>query len=116
MRETTATPHDNDVLYGNGQDGTIKAHPGNENFRKLVDQGKPLYVTARSTRKKGPIVSKIVNQIRNLNPPGRFLLKDANSNLWRDVGDKKARKKILTVLSGHALAVRRQLEAANVAT
>jgi hypothetical protein len=103
--ETTATPHNNDVLCGNGQDGIIKAHPGNENFRKLVDQGMPLYVMARSTHQKKPIVSNIVNQIRNLNPPGRFLHKDANSNLWRDVGDEKARKKIY-----HALTVRRQLE------
>ena len=86
---TTSTPHNNDVLCGRG--GTV--HPGNEHFRKLVDQKKRLYLTARFKREKRLISSKIVDEIRNLDPPGRFLLKDANSNLWRDIGDEKARDK-----------------------
>ena len=123
---TTSTPHNNDVLCGRG--GTVNAHPGNEHFRKLVDQKKRLYLTARFKREKRLISSKIVDEIRNLDPPGRFLLKDANSNLWRDIGDEKARDKTSQSLRENALAVRRQLEddfeksqlkqaqAANVAT
>jgi hypothetical protein len=128
VRETTSTPHNNDVLCGNGREGTLNAHPGNEHFQKLVDQEKRLYLTARSIHEKRLILSKIVDEIRNLNPPGRFLLKDANSNLWRDIGDERAHNKTSNSLRKNALAVRRQLEddfeksqlkqaqAANVAT
>jgi hypothetical protein len=44
VRETTSTPHNNDVLCGHGREGSINAHPGNEHFRKLVDQKKRLYL------------------------------------------------------------------------
>lgn len=32
----------------------------------------------------------IVDEIRSLNPPGRFLKQDANTKLWYDIGEKKA--------------------------
>ncbi|KAL3808080.1 hypothetical protein ACHAXA_006842, partial [Cyclostephanos tholiformis] len=105
---TTTTPHHNDVLCGRG--GTVNAHPGNEQYRKFVDQKKRLYLTARFKREKRLISSKIVDEIRNLDPPGRFLLKDANSDVWRDIGDEKARDKTSQSLRENALAVRRQLE------
>ncbi len=43
----------------------------------------------------------ILDEIRNLDPPGRFLLiEDEDSNLWRDIGDKKAQYKICQSLRG----------------
>lgn len=108
LEMTTTTPHNNDVLCGRG--GTVNAHPGNEQYRKFVDRKKRLYLTARFKREKRLISSKIVDEIRNLDPPGRFLLKDANSNVWRDIGDEKARDKTSQALRENALTVRRQLE------
>jgi hypothetical protein len=43
---------------------------------------------------KSDIASMILDEIRNLDPPGRFLDKDEDLNLWFDIGDKKARYKI----------------------
>ena len=107
LEMTTTTPHNNDVLCGRG--GTVNAHPGNEQYRKFVDRKKRLYLTARFKREKRLISSKIVDEIRKLDPPGRFLLKDANSNVWRDIGDEKARDKTSQALRENALTVRRQL-------
>lgn len=36
---------------------------------------------------------KIVEYIRSLDPPGRFLKRDETTNLWNDVGEKKAIEK-----------------------
>lgn len=106
---TTTAPHANDVLCGRG--GTVNAHPGNEQYRKFVDSKKRLYLTARFKREKRLISSQIVDQVRNLNPPGRFLMKDlANSSIWHDIGDEKARDKTSQALRETALTVRRQLE------
>ncbi|KAL3779608.1 hypothetical protein ACHAW5_001056 [Stephanodiscus triporus] len=105
---TTTTPHQNDVLCGRG--GTVNCHPGNEQYRKFVDRKKRLYLTARFKREKRLISSKIVDEIRNLDPPGRFLQKDAHSNVWRDIGDEKARDKTSQALRENALIVRRQME------
>lgn len=45
---STPKPHSNDVLCGRG--GTINAHPGNEQYRRLVDRKKRVYLTARFKR------------------------------------------------------------------
>lgn len=106
---TTTAPHDNDVLCGRG--GTVNAHPGNEQYRKFVDSKKRLYLTARFKREKRLISGQIVDQVRNLDPPGRFLMKDsANPSTWHDIGDEKARDKTSQALRETALTVRRQLE------
>ena len=106
---TTTAPHGNDVLCGRG--GTVNAHPGNEQYRKFVDSKKRLYLTTRFKREKRLISSQIVDQVRNLIPPGRFLMKDpANPTIWHDIGDEKARDKTSQALRETALTVRRQLE------
>ena len=37
--------------------------------------------------------TKIVEHIRGLNPPGRFLKQDPKTKLWYDIGNKKALEK-----------------------
>ncbi len=84
------TPGKNDCLYGRG--GATNHHPGNKAYRKLVDSKKAEYLA--STRVDKPEVSlSIVHMWRAMNPPGRFLVQDKTTRLWRDVGDDRAREK-----------------------
>jgi hypothetical protein len=104
---TTTAPHENDVLCGRG---VVNSHPGNEQYRKFIDLKKQLYLTARFKREKRLISCQIVDQVRNLNPPGRFLMNDpANPCIWHDIGDEKARDKTSQTLREMVLTVRRRL-------
>jgi len=99
-------PHDNDVLCGRGV--TTNRHPGNESFRSLVNCNKELYVT--STKKQKMKISRsIVEAVRSLEPPGRFLEKDQSSGKWFDIGDKKAVEKTSQALRDGAAGLRKQL-------
>jgi hypothetical protein len=83
-------PHPHDVLCGRG--GGTNAHVGNTHWRMLVAANKETYVTL--PKKQKMLLSKsIVNAIRSQGPPGRFLQKDNNTNLWYEVGDKRAEEK-----------------------
>jgi hypothetical protein len=104
----TKQPHNNDVLCGRG--GTINAHPGNEQYRTFVERKKRVYLTARFKREKRLIAQSIVDEIRRLDPPGRFLMKESNGEYWYDVGDEKARDKTSQALRENSMSVRRQME------
>uniref|UniRef100_A0A7S2EFM5 DUF6824 domain-containing protein n=1 Tax=Ditylum brightwellii TaxID=49249 RepID=A0A7S2EFM5_9STRA len=79
--------HKHDVLCGRGN--FVNNHAGNEYFRDLVKYHKVAYV-ACDKGEKGKFSRLIVHEIRSLNPPGRFLKQDNATNLWFDIGDKKA--------------------------
>lgn len=87
-----AEPNENDVLCGRG--GRINAHEGNVQFREIVVANKKEYL-AKSTKKleKAHIAARVVEYIRTMNPPGRFLKEDADTGMWFDIGDAKAIKK-----------------------
>jgi hypothetical protein len=83
-----------DVKLGRG--GDANSHIGNIKFRQLINQYKPRYTAASRSNK--PFVAEEVVQIwRNLDPPGRFLIRTdpvlGDDSTWHDVGDKRARKK-----------------------
>lgn len=59
----------------------------------LVAANKELYVSLPK-KQKMLLSQSIVNAVRSQNPPGRFLQKDAESDLWYDVGDKRAQEKV----------------------
>ncbi len=106
------TPNPNDVLCGRG--GNINSHRGNEQFRSFVEKRKRVYLTARFKREKRLIASSIVNEIRAMDPPGRFLarkgsMKD-NSGYWYDIGDEKARDKTSQALRENAPSIRAEIE------
>ncbi len=71
-------------------------------FRKVVDNNKRDYMRAHKSDKPR-IAARVVQIIRHLDPPGRFLapIREADRNsktkdctiIWQDVGDKKARAK-----------------------
>lgn len=101
-------PLENDVLCGRG--GSINSHGGNERFRLLVEKRKRVYLTARFKREKRLIASSIVTEIRDLNPPGRFLTRDSKSGQWQDIGDEKARDKTSQALRENAPTIRAEIE------
>eukprot|EP00980_Cylindrotheca_fusiformis_P021481 scaffold8353_cov138-Cylindrotheca_fusiformis.AAC.12 len=101
-------PHHNDVLCGRGV--TTNRHPGNESFRSLVGLNKEVYVS--STKKQKMEISRsIVEAVRSLDPPGRFLEKNLESGLWSDIGHKKAVEKTSQALRDGAANLRKQLSA-----
>jgi len=81
---------DHDILCGRG--GLTNHHKGNKRYRDIVALHRPDYVRAAKIQK--PSVARvIVRAIRNGDPPGRFLKKDATTGKWIDIGDKKAAEK-----------------------
>ncbi|KAL7565674.1 hypothetical protein ACA910_019765 [Epithemia clementina (nom. ined.)] len=99
---------DNDIILGRG---IGKSHHGNLKFRALVRKYKLRYLDAPKVQKPH-VAAELVKIWRALKPPGRFLarknttngtnstatitsIRDENirSEIWYDVGDKRAREK-----------------------
>lgn len=63
-----------------------------------------------STKKQKMAISRsIVDAVRSMNPPGRFLDKDPDTGLWNDIGDRKAIEKTSQALRDGAADLRKQL-------
>merc|ERR1712232_170184 len=90
LRENIRKVHANDVLCGRG--GVANQHVGNIAWRMMVAENQHAYLIL-SRREKTKMSTRIVNEIRNQDPPGRFLKRNADTGLWFDIGDKEARKK-----------------------
>ena len=90
-------PGMNDCLYGRGSG--ISRHPGNKQYLKLVEERKEKYLSSKRYNRV-LVALEILNELRSLNPPCRFLKQDEATNLWNDVGDKKAQEKISLALRG----------------
>ena len=101
-------PNENDVLCGRG--GRINSHAGNVKFRDVINAKKKEYL-APTTKKleKAHIAASIVNEIRGMNPPGRFLKEDRDTGLWFDIGDAKAIKKAGQALREDAPDIRPEI-------
>lgn len=95
---------DNDVLSGRG--GGTNVHPGNRNFRDLINLHRRAYLKARKNDK--PAISRaIVRSVREA--IGRFLKKDEKSGLWFEIGDDAAREKTSQALRQRAPEMRKLL-------
>ena len=82
------SPQINDVLKGRGV--TYNSHHGNVQFRSIVNDLKVEYVYAPKHRK--PLYAEnIVLKIKSMDPPGRFLIKNAGK--WKEINDKAAMAK-----------------------
>jgi len=101
-------PNRNDVLAGRGS--RINNHEGNVRFRQFVLPFKLKYLD-KATKKieKAHMCANIVNYVRSLNPPGRFLEKDPATGLWTEMGDERARKKAGQALREDATEIRAEL-------
>lgn len=69
---------------------------------------KELYVTS-TKRQKMAISRSIVDAVRSMNPPGRFLERCIDSGQWNDIGDRKATEKTSQALRDGAAELRKQL-------
>jgi len=99
-------PSDNDVLSGRG--GRINNHSGNIHFRKLVTEEKAKYISLNKKMDKKYIAIDIVDQLRKLEPPGRFLKKDGLH--WYEIGDERARKKAAQALREDGPGLRKEMD------
>jgi len=96
-------PSKNDVLCGRGH--IINNHYGNIQYRSLVRAVKLKYLNKKTKRaQKAWIAVCIVQQIRCLIPPGRFLKKE--SDAWYEIGDERARRKVGQALREDAPDIR----------
>lgn len=103
-KEGTSFFQDNDVLSGRG--GGTNVHPGNRNFRDLINLHRRAYLKARKNDK--PAISRaIVRAIRESG--GRFLKKQNKSSLWFEIGDDAAREKTSQALRQRAPEMRKLL-------
>jgi len=99
----------NDVLCGRG--GMTNHHAGNIFFRKLVRHHQESYLLATKKDKAG-VAKGIVEAIRGLKPPGRFLKKTRDigpNGVWVEIGDRKAREKTSQALRERAPELREEL-------
>lgn len=94
MEDEETGPHANDILMGRG--GKNNQHVGNGHLRSVA-RGQRENYRLSSKKGKSQISRDIVAYVRNLDPPGRFLKKEANGE-WEDVGDDVAREKVSQVL------------------
>lgn len=84
-----------DVLCGRGTGPN--EYCGNKNFLKLVAERRNEYIGTSNRSKKAQIAKEIIDQVRNLSPPGRFLerVKSTSSKkinsleVWMVVLDEK---------------------------
>jgi hypothetical protein len=106
------TPHDNDILSGRGN--FVNYHPGNEQFRALVRKHKVAYVACPKSM-KGTFAEMIVEEIKRMNPPGRFLKQDDATKLWYDIGEKKALDKTRQALREGAPEIQKEISGEEVA-
>ena len=91
MNTKIIEPNDYDVLSGRGNGCT--RHIGNVRLRCLVARYRDEYINSEtSDHKKRIIVSRIIDEVLNGNPPGRFLIKSVCGQFWCHL-DKKARNK-----------------------
>ncbi len=111
-------PDTHDVLYGRGKN--VSSHPGNVYFRKLVKAIKVEYVAAPK-HQKYYYAELVVQTIKNLNPPGRFLQRKKNTSadadegeLFYDVGDKEAINKARQALREGAPEIEAKLKLTRV--
>jgi hypothetical protein len=89
--------HPHDVLCG--RDARANSHIGNISWRALVQDNKSLYLSL-PMHQRWLLSQSIVMSIRSQNPPGKFLKKHGNSELWYDVGDKMAAELAARELEG----------------
>ena len=105
IKEPIKEPNQNDVLSGRG--GKINSNPGNIHFRTMVKEYKDRYLETRK-KEKLAVAKVVVNLIRDLDPPGRFLEKPKNSEYWVDIGTKRAIEKASQLLREGSPVIRKR--------
>jgi hypothetical protein len=84
-------PNCNDVLCARGKEAA--SHPGNIQFRSMIDSYLEKYHRTDTKKEKTTIVCNIIDHVRSSSPKGKFVRKHSDG-IWYDVGDDFAREKI----------------------
>ncbi len=95
MSSATITPNENDVVSGRGSGAN--RHKGNLHFRKLIKERKSYYLSLSKNLKMG-VAREIFDEIASLDPPGRFLQKNPETDTWFQVRRDRALEKISQAL------------------
>ncbi|KAL7460590.1 hypothetical protein ACHAXS_003065, partial [Conticribra weissflogii] len=85
------SPRENDVILGRG--GLSNNNPGNIHFRRVVAALKGEYAKLTKNKDKRSFAVKIYEEIRGLDPPGRFLQKSKDGD-WTLASREKAVDKV----------------------
>jgi hypothetical protein len=73
-----------------------------------VKKFKDKYLKAKK-KQKPSVAAEVVDIIRTLDPPGRFLKKDKDTGWYLDIGDARAKEKTSQALREGAPMIRRQM-------
>ncbi len=99
------TPHQHDILSGRGNGAN--QHPGNIFFRNLIHKYKHHYIHTGPSEKK-LITKRIVEEVQERNPPGRFLKQNPETELWDCLDIDKVLKKTGQALREKAPELKRR--------
>ncbi|CAB9518565.1 expressed unknown protein [Seminavis robusta] len=88
--QTILTHHDHDILMGRG--GKNNSHVGNEKLREMARAVTEVYKKA-SKKEKSRMAWDLIEQVKQLNPPGRFLRRIQDTGAWEEVPVSQAREK-----------------------
>jgi hypothetical protein len=94
----------NDVVSGRGSGGN--RHPGNIYFRELIKSNKAYYLSL-SKNQKMDVARAIYDKISSLDPPGRFLNKNPETENWYIVKKDRALEKIYQALREKPAALKK---------
>ncbi|GAX10370.1 hypothetical protein FisN_3Lh585 [Fistulifera solaris] len=92
-------PSDHDIVCGRGK--SICAHAGNQKFRRMIVARREEYQSTLKRDDKARITAEVVQALCNGPSPSRFLIKDTETDLYREVDMEYAREKV-----SHALRSR----------
>eukprot|EP00984_Skeletonema_dohrnii_P017176 scaffold7767_cov86-Skeletonema_dohrnii-CCMP3373.AAC.1 len=73
-------------------------HPGNENFRKMIDEKKAVYM-AGTKKQKMNMSNVIVEAIYSMKPPGRFLKKCPDTGQWNELSTRDAADRVAQAMA-----------------
>jgi len=94
-------PLENDVISGRGNNSTY--HPGNLRFRSIICEIKEEYMISTYPEKKN-YAMQVVEKIKSLDPPGRFLKRDPTcpKKSWYELSEKETLAKTRQALRENA--------------
>jgi len=87
-RKSIEINHNDVILLERNSRFQTQNHPGNFKFQQLCSSRKEQYF--QENGKKNSIVRTIVDSIASMNPPGRFLQYDRDSEIWFRASDNEA--------------------------
>jgi len=89
----------------------VRKHVGNKQYHRMVNEKKKRYNLSSKRSAKRSICCEVVLAIYDMDPPGRFLEKNEDTNLYDDIGEERALLKVQQSLREGAPQIRKAAEA-----